>query len=429
MKVTSENMENRQVSLNIEAEASELDKSLNEAYHRLVNKVSIPGFRKGKAPRVILEQHIGKGALLEEALEHLMPQLYKQAIESQELEPIAEPQIELIQTAPVVFKAIVSLKPIVKLGDYHSIKLEPEPVEVGDEKIDAAIEQLRQKQGIWMPVERPVHLGDLVTINVEANVEGKPFLNHKDVVYEVSSDSIFPLPGFAENLEGVEKNNEKSFKVAIPDNYGVKEFCGKECSFKVTATEVKEKQLAELDDEFAKSIGYDNLSSMREQISIELKAKGEEGSRLELKQRALDAVVDCSEVDYPTILEDREIDRLLEDEARRFGYREIRDYLEKTKISEEELRQELRPIAKRRIIHSLILDKLTEEEKIEIDASEVDNKAEEITKDAQDKEKAQQFLTLPQVRESIEQSLCTQKTIEHLVQIVTGSDEDKTKEE
>jgi trigger factor len=428
MKVTSEKMENCQMLLNIEAASDELDESLNEAYHRLVSKVSIPGFRKGKAPRAILEQHVGEDALLEEALERLVPRLYKRAIESQELEPIAEPQIELIQTAPLVFKAVVPLKPTVRLGDWHNIKLELEPVEVSGEEIDAAMAQLQQKQGVWMPVNRPARLGDLVTINIEADVEGKPFLNHKDMVYELNINSGFSLPGFAESLAGVEKDKEKTFNLTIPDDYSAKEFSGKVCWFKVTATEIKERQLPEPNDEFAKSIGYADLSSMRQQISADLKAEAERKSHQELRQKALEAVTEISEVSYPPILEDGEISRLLTDEAQRFGYREVRDFLKRTSKTEEELRQELRSIAKQRVIHSLILDKLAEEEKIEVSALEVDNKVGEIVGNVESKAEMQKFLALSPVRESIERSLRTQKTIERLTQIVTGSDEDKTKE-
>ena len=420
MKVTTEKMENCQLRLNIEVEPDELGKSLDEAYHRLVNKVSIPGFRKGKAPRAILEQYVGKDALREEALDRLVPQLYKQAVESQKIEPIDQPQIEISQNEPVVLKATVPVKPEVKLGDYHNIKLEPEPVEIGDKEIEAAIEELRQEQAVLMPVDRPAQFDDSVTIDIEANVEGKPFLNHKGVVYEVIRDSASPLPGFAENLEGMEKNKEKSFSLFVPVDYGIEEFAGKECLFKVTVTEIKEKELPELDDEFAKSIGYDNLISMREKVATDLRTKAEERSRLELRQKALDAVVEISEVNYPPILEDREIDTLLEDEAHRFGYREVSDYLKRGSKTEDELKQELRPAAKRRVIHSLVLDKIAEEGKIEITSSEVDNKIKEMVKDVEDKEKMQQFLSLPQVRESIEQSLHTQRTIDQLVQIVSS---------
>jgi trigger factor len=430
MKVSTEDMGNRQIALNIEAEDGELDKSLDEAYHHLVNEVSIPGFRKGKAPRAVLVQHIGKKNLLDEALEHLIPQLYRQAIESQELEPLARPEIEIIQTEPVVFKAIVPLKPEIELGDYHNIRLEPSPaIKITKKEVTAAMEEFRERQGAWVPVGRPVELGDLVTMDIEANVDGRPWLNHKDILYEVDKDSSSPVPGFASHLQGAEKNKESTFSLTIPDDYPIKEMCGKEGTFKVTVTEIKEKQLPELDDELAQSAGYDNLADMRKKVAADLRAKAEANNRLELRQKALDALVEISEVNYPPILEDEEITGLLRDEAQRLGFRELEDYLKKTSKTEEELKQELRPIAKKRLIQGLVLGKLAEEEKIEISSSEVDNKVDEITNGAEDKEKARQFFSLPQVRQSIEQSLLTQKTMDRLLQIAIGNVENMTKGE
>jgi trigger factor len=430
MKVSTENLGNCQISLNIEAEAGELDKSLDEAYHHLVNEVSIPGFRKGKAPRAILVQHVGKKNLLDEALEHLIPQLYKQAIESQKLEPIAGPQIEITQTEPVLFKAIVSLKPEVKLGDYHNLKLEPSSeIKITEKEVSTAMEEIREKQGAWMPVDRPVELGDLVTLNIQANVDGKPWLNHKDILYEMDKDSRSPVPGFASQLQGAEKNKEGIFSLTIPDDYPIKEMRGKEGTFKVTVTEVKEKQLPELNDELAKSAGYGNLEDMREKVAADLRIKAEARNRLELKQKALDALVEISEVNYPPILEDEEITGLLRNEAQRLGFREITDYLKRANKTEEEIKQELRPIAQKRLIQSFVLGKLAEEEKIEISSSEVDNKVAEMTNDSEDKEKAGQFFSLPQIRQSIEQSLHTQKTMDRLLQIVIGNTENITKGE
>jgi trigger factor len=425
MKVTHEKLENCQVSLNIEAEAPELEKSLEGAYRHLVGKVSIPGFRKGKTPRAILEQHLGKSALLEEALEHLIPQLYKQAIESEKIEPIAQPQIEINQTEPLVFKAIVPVKPTVKLGDYHSIKLKPEPVEIGAGEIGVAIEQLRQQQAVLIPVDRPVQLGDFVTLNIEATIDGKPFLNHKDVVYQVDSNSTFPLPDFAPELAGARKNEERIFSLKVPADYSIKEFCGQECLFKTTVSEIKEKQLPQLDDEFAQGCNYANLTQLREGVAADLRAKAEQGSRRELRRKAIAAVVKVSEVDYPPILEDREIDSLLSDEARYLGYREVEDYLKRVNTTEEKLRKELRPVAKERVINTLVLDKVAEEEKIEITPLEVDNRVAEILGDVKDKEKMRRFLALPQVRESIGESLRSQKTMDWLVQVVSG-DQEKT---
>jgi trigger factor len=430
MKVSTEDVGNRQIALNIEAEDAELDKSLDEAYHHIVKEVSIPGFRKGKAPRAVLVQHVGKNSLLEEALERLIPQLYKQAIESQEIEPIARPEVEIIQTEPVVFKATVSLKPEVKLGDYHSIKLESGPaIKITKKEVADAMEEFRESQGAWVPVDRSVELGDLVTMDIEANVDGKPWLNHKGILYEVDKDSSSPVPGFASHLQDVEKNKEMTFSLNIPDDYPIKEMCGKEGTFKVTVTEIKEKQLPELDDELAQSAGYDNLADMRKKVATNLKAKAEAGNRSELRQKALDALVEISEADYPPILEDEEITGLLRDEAQRLGFREISDYVKKTRKTEEELKQELRPIAKKRLIQGLVLGKLAEEEKIEISSSEVDNKVDEITNDAEDKENARQFLSLPQVRQSIEQSLLTQKTLDRLSEITIGNIKNMTKGE
>jgi trigger factor len=430
MKVSTENVGNCQISLNIEAEASELDKSLDEAYHHLVNEVSIPGFRKGKAPRAILVQHIGKKNLLDEALEHLIPQLYKQAIESQKLEPIAGPQIEVTQNEPLVFKAIVSLKPEVKLGDYHSMKVEPSPaVEITEKEVAAAMEEFRERQGAWVPVDRSVKLGDLVTMDIQANVDGKPWLNHKGILYEMDKDSRSPVPGFASHLESAEKNKESTFSLTIPDDYPIKEMRGKEGTFKVIVTEIKEKQLPELNDELAKSASYGNLEDMREKVAADLRVKAEARNRLELRQKALEALVKISEVKYPPILEDEEITGLLRNEAQRLGFREITDYLKKANKTEEELKQELRPIAQKRLAEDLVLGKLAEEEKIEISSSEVDNKVDEITSDAEDKEKARQFFSLPQIKQSIEQSLRTQKTMDQLLQIASGNAENMTKEE
>jgi trigger factor len=430
MKVSTENLGNCQISINIEAEASELDKSLDEAYHHLVKEVSIPGFRKGKAPRAVLVQHIGKKNLLDEALEHLIPQLYKQAVESQKLEPIAGPQIEITQNEPVVFKAIVSLKPEVKLGDYHGMKVEPGPVtEITEKEITAAMEEFRERQGAWVPADRPVKLGDLVAMDIQANVDGKPWLNHKDILYEMDKDSRSPVPGFALHLEGTEKHKESTFSLTIPDDYPIKEMRGKEGNFKVTVAEIKEKQLPELNDKLAQGTGYNNLEDMREKVAADLRVKAEARNRLELKQKALDTLVEISEVNYPPILEDEEIIGLLRNEAQRLGFREITDYLKKANRAEEEIKQELRPIAKKRLTESLVLGKLAEEEKIEISPAEVDNKVNEISSDAEDKEKAKQFFSLPQIKQSIEQSLRTQKTMDQLLQIAIGNAENMKKEE
>ncbi|MFP3897855.1 MAG: trigger factor [Dehalococcoidia bacterium] len=430
MRVSTENSGNCQAVLTIEAEASELEEAMDKAYRRLVNKVSVPGFRKGKAPRSILVQHIGKGSLLEEALEHLVPELYTKAVDSEGLAPIARPELEIVEMEPLVFKASVPLKPEVKLGDYHSIRLEPEPVaKVTKKEVAAAIEELRQRQGAWVPVDRAVELGDLITMDIEAEVEGKTWLSHKGLLYQVDADSRSPVPGFASQLQGAEKNAEKTFSLPIPDDYPISEMRGKEGAFKVTVSEIKEKQLPELDDGLAQRAGYDSLADMRKKVAADLAAQAEARSRSELKKKALDAVVEMSEVHYPSILEDSEITGILRDEARRLGFSELAEYIERTNRTEEEIRQELRPVARTRLTQGLVLGKLAEQEGIEISPSEVDNKVSEIVDDAQDSEQARQFFSLPQIRQSVEESMHTQKIMDRLLQIATGNGENSIKEE
>ena len=428
MKVTAETLENSQVSLNIEVEGSELGEALDNAYRRLVNRVSVPGFRKGKAPRVILERHIGKSALMEEALEELIPRLYREAVESQKIEPIEQPQMEIVQTEPVIFKAVVPVKPTVKLGDYHSVRLEPEKVEITDVEIDAAIELKRQEQAVFSPRKRAVRFGDLVTMDIEARVGEKSLLDHKDMVYEVTRDSALPFPGFARNLKGAKKDQEKVFSLEIPADYPRGELAGKECQFKVKVTEIKEKQLPRLDDEFAQAAGYDNLASMREKVAVELKARALEAAQQKLREGAVDAVVEGSEVRYPPVLEEREIDRLLESEGRRLGFTRLEDYLRATNRSEEKLREMLRPIVKKQIARSLVLGELARTEKIEISDSEVDNQIKEMIKGEKDAGKMGEFLQSPQVKESIQRTLRRERTVDWLVKVATGEGQGEAKE-
>jgi trigger factor len=424
MKVSAEPVENSQATLNIEMEPAEIEEYKEKAYNRLVKRVSVPGFRKGKAPRDVLERHIGKDALFKEALEDLIPETYKQALEEQKLEPIAQPQFELVQTEPLIFKAIVPLKPTIKLGDYTTIKVESKPVEIEEKDIEATIEQIRHQQAILSPVDRQVQFDDIVTIDVGGEREGESFPIRKDVVYEVTREARLPLPGFAEKLEGMSKGEEKSFVLSYPQDYEMQELAGKEHAFKVTVTEVKEKTLPEVDDDFAKTLGKEDMASLREQVASNLKARAEERARVELEQKAVDAAVELSEVEYPPALVEREIDRLLSEESRQFteGITGLENYLKTINKTMDAHREELRPMASRRVVRSLVLGKIAETEKIEVDESEIDAEIEKMLKDAgKEAEEMRQFFSLPQARESLKQFLIGRKTVEQLVQIATSS--------
>jgi len=275
-----------------------------------------------------------------------------------------------------------------------------------------------------VPVERPVQYGDLITIDIEGSDGGKLFLKRKDSLFEVVKDSPLPVPGFAEKLIGVRKGGENTFSLAYSDTYETKALAGKEFSFKVSITEIKERELPELNDKFAQRIGFDNIISLREYVKNQLQAKKEEISRYQFEQKVIDATVQVCEVDYPSVLVEREIEQLLSEEAGHFkeGVKGLEAYLKSINKSLEEHRKELEPVAKKRLVQTLVLNKIAETENIEISASEVDNEIDRLTKSGDNpKGGIRKILNSPRGRQSIGQFLLTRKTIERLVQIARGA--------
>ncbi len=419
MKVTNDKMEDRQAFLTIEMEPDEMEKSLEKSYQRLVKRARIPGFRRGKAPRVIFERHIGKESLLDDTLDSLVPQAYEKAIEEQKIEAIAQPQIEITQSDPLVFKAIVPLKPEVKLGDYRQIRLKPESVKVSKDNVNAVVEQLRHQNATWEPVDRPVDFGDLVALDIESSIEDKPFINQKGIQYQVVRDSVFPVPGFAEQLAGMKKGEEKEFNLRFPSDDPRRDLAGKEPRFKVNVIEIKQEVLPELNDDFAKVINpeFETLDALLEHVSSELKLRAEEKARADFEERVADAVVDVSKVEFPPIMTDVEINRILNQRFQR-GKQELEEYLKNFNKTEKEVQEELRPVAVKRVARSLVLGKVVEEEKIEASDEEINTETENMLKGATEKKgELEKFLNTPQARESIKQTLITRKTVQRLVDI------------
>ena len=426
MKLTSEKIENSQVVLNIEAESEEVESALDEAYHYLVKTTDIPGFRRGKAPRAMLERYVGKEVLLDEAAQHLASQLYSRALEEQGIDAIAEPEIEITQKDPLIFKATVPVRPTVELGDYRQIRVDPEPVEFDEEEVDKVVEQIRHQHAPWQPAERPVQFGDLVTIEVEGSVDDKPAWDRRELQYQVLKGSPFPVPGFWEQLEGLEKGQEKEFSISLPDDHEPGQFEGKEYRFKVLVSEIKEKNLPELDDEFAKSLGqgFETLESLRQRAASNLKAMAEERARRRLEEKAIEALVELSKADFPPVLVEREIDRLTRERES-----SLEEQIKDKGKSEEELREELRPLAVNRITRALILGKVADEEKIEVTEAEVEEEVETMAQGAGEKgEELKRLFSSAAARQSLEQTLLTKKTIKQLAEIAQGGEAEPTAE-
>lgn len=428
MKVTREKTENSQAFLSVEIEPAEVDAALEKAYHRLVKRANIPGFRKGKAPRAILEQYLGRAGLLEDAINNMVPEVCEKAIKEQEIKPVAGPEVEVTTVDPVVFKVVVPMEPTVNLGDYHQIKVAPESVDFKQEEVDTAIEQLRHNHAIWEPVERPVAYGDLTVMDVESNIGAQPFINQKDAQYQVIKDSAYPMSGFAEQLLGLKGADTKEFNLQFPADYGKAELAGKEASFKIKVSEVKQEKLPEVNDDFAKQVSseFNDVASLRERITANLKRGAEERAKATFEKKVIDAVVELAQLEFPAVLVEHEIEHMIEDQMRRWQTSEkgLDEYLKNIKKTEQELRDELRPMATLRVKQSIVLTKIAEQEKIEVSEPDINAEVDNMTRDmTKNKEEVSRFLNTPQARQSVQNVIATRKTIARLVEIAKGQAE------
>ena len=423
MNVTREKTENCQAYLTIELESTEVEKALETSYRHLVNKTNVPGFRKGKTPRAVLERYLGKGSLLDEALNALVPEAYANAIKEQEIEAIAQPSIEITQTDPLVFKAIVPLRPTVELGDFRNIRVTREPVTVTEDDTNAVIEQLRHQQATWEPVERTAESGDMLILDIESSIEGEPFFNREGAQFKLVPEAVFPAPGFSGQLVGAAVDEEREFQIELTEDYPREELRGKSASFKVKVKEIKQEILPELTDEFAQAVNqeYADLNTLREQVTANLRQGAEEKARADLEEKVIKAVAEVTQVDFPPILVESEIDRMINQQLQRWQMTDkLEEYLRIINKTDEELRDELRPLATERVTNSLILGEVAETEKVEASDTEVDAEVENLMKNVtENTEEFSNFLGTPESREAIRRSLVTRKTVQLLVDIAT----------
>lgn len=423
MKLTSENLESRQVQLNIEMETDEIEKYKDRAYKKLVNRVSVPGFRKGKTPKNILENLIGKEAILQEAIESLIPEVYNKAIEQENLTAIARPQIELLQTDPVRFKATVPLQPEVAPGDYKDIRIEYHQSEVTDTDIENALQQIQYQQSTLVPVERPAEEGDVITMDVSGEEQGEALPLRKDLVYELKKGNALPLPGFTDNLIGIVKDEERSFSLTYPDDYETRELAGKNYSFRVKAGEIKKRELPEINDDLAKTLGSDDLQELRKKITEQLQNRNEQRANAEYEDKIFEKLIEISKVEFPPVLSEIEVDGMLQEEAKNFpeGVEGLEKYLVSLGRSMDEHRKELQPIAQGRVTRALLLNKVIETEGITADEAEIqaeiDKMAGQSTKESEEFKKV---FAHPQTRRSLEQFLIRQKAVLLLNRIAKG---------
>lgn len=378
MKVTVERQpEKSEAVLNVELEWAELEKASDRAYKKLAQRYTVPGFRKGHAPRSILERMVGKEAIYQEGLEDLIETTYRDAVRENDLTPLAQPELDappLEMGQPYTYTATVPVLEPAKLGDYKAVRVERPSAEVTDEDVEKVLEQVRQDQAMWLPAERPAQLGDKVVVDLKLTVEDRDVSDLHDNEFELTGERVGIFTGMDEHIVGMSEGETKEFTTTIPEDYANTELAGKEAHYTVTVKGVKYHELPELDDELAKSVGeYSSLDELKEAVRTQLTSQKETDARRELRDSAVKAVADEAKVEVHPVLVEDEIDAMMRETERMLQQSRIslEQYLEMTGKDQGEYRKEIAPDARERVRRDLVLDAVAEAEGITVSDEEM----------------------------------------------------------
>lgn len=387
MSVHLEKIENNVATIKLEVPYEEFDKAVEASYLKNASKFNVPGFRKGKAPRKIIERFYGESVFYEDAIDEIFRDKYENAIKENQLTPVDFPKIDIEQIGKgkdLIIKAEVTLKPEVQLGQYKGIEVEKIEYNVTDEDVQKELENMRNKNARLVAVEdRPVQKGDIVNINFTGYVEGQPFEggSAENYVLEIGSNTF--IEGFEDQLIGARIGEEMEVKVKFPDDYHAENLAGKDAVFKVKVNEIKVKELPELDDEFAKEVSeFETLEELKNDIREKLKRQAEYRAKNELTDAVVKKVVDNAVVDIPDVMIQHEIDNILGDYDLSLRYQgsNLESYLQYLGMPMEQFRNSLKQEAANRVKSSLVIEKIAKVENIEVTQEEIDKELEEIAK-------------------------------------------------
>jgi trigger factor len=425
VKISQVEQEQSQILLNIEVEPPELEEHLEVVYRRVVQKTNIPGFRKGKAPKSVVERYLGRDRLLDEALDTLMPSITSRAIQEQSLEVVATPRVKVSQREPLTLEAIVAVKPPVDPGDYHNIHLDAEEATVTEEDVDKLVEELQQEIGTWEPVERPVQIGDLITMDVLGVAGEETVVDREGVDYILSAESTSPVPGFAEKLVGATIGEKREFTLPFPEDYSQADMAGKECLFTTVVQEVKERNLPDVDDEFAASLNMDvkTAAELREKLEHNLREQGQHDADHLFEEQVVQALIDGAKVELPPLMVEDEVEHILSEQADLLRRQQlsIEQYMSTMGKSLEQLQEDVRPNAVERLTRSLVLQEVISLEGIEVSPEEVEEEVNSLgEKSPQGGESLRSLLDSEEGRKSVSRVVLTRKVVERLTKIAKG---------
>ncbi|HLF72618.1 MAG TPA: trigger factor [Dehalococcoidia bacterium] len=427
MKVTSETLPERQVRLQIEVDDERHNQAIETAYKKLAPSVRVPGFRPGKAPRTMIEKQLGRHRLLDEAMDLLLPNVYREAIEEQSLDPVASPSVELVSHEPLVFAATVPLMPVIELGDYKSLRVPKETAEVTEKQVDEALTDLQRRYGTIEPVNRAAKKGDIIRGSLSATADDGTLFSQDDLEFRLEEEGLSSLPGLYEAIAGLKKGADIETKTEVRKDFADERVAGKTVTYKVKVDEVKEEKPAKADDAFAKEVGegFDSLKALRDRLREDLVKATQDAADHNYEHAVIDALTAGATIEFPAVLVEREIDHILEEQTQLDPRdpRAVELYLARLGKEEAEVRDSVREEAIERLRRSLVLSEFAEAENIVVEDADVDAELQTLVASAGEQADAiLQLLGSESSRESIKRSLHTRKTLGRLTEIASSSD-------
>ncbi len=429
MKIETQRNDDCTLALTVEVEDERVQPALRAAARDISKRYPIPGFRPGKAPYETVLRQVGEGALYEAALEKLGQKVYEEALDQEKIEAIAPGSLEDVQLKPMVLKFAVPLKPEVNLGDYRALRVEYTPPTVSDEALNEALEQLRERQAVLEPAERPAALQDVTTLDVNGYLnEGQNpsdfLLADKDVALLLDEKADWPMVGFAPQIVGMKAGEEKKFDLAFPDDYANESLRGQAAHFEVTCKEVKSRSLPGWSDDLAKEIGdYETLDDLRTKVRAELVEQAEHNSGRDYTREVVDKLVEEATVKYPPVLLEHELDDMLEDLDRRLREQRLTldDYLKIEKKTKEALREEYKPQAENRLKRALVLSTVVELEGLEVSPADIENQIAALSAPfGEHADKLRQTFASDAGRRMVASDLLTNKALARLTALAKG---------
>ena len=424
MSLQVEKLENNMAKLTIEVPAEELEKAIEGAYRKNRGRISIPGFRKGKAPRKMIEQMYGREVFYEDAANALIPDAYEKAYDECGEEIVSSPQIDVVQLEagkPFIFTAEVALKPEVTLGQYKGVKVDKADLEVTEEEVTAEIDKERDKNSRTVDVtDRAVKDGDIATIDFEGFMDGVAFEGGKGSDYPLTIGSHAFIPGFEEALIGAQVGVEQDVNVTFPEDYQAEDLAGKAAVFKCTVTKLQEKQLPELDDDFVGEVSEesDTVEEYREEIKNKIAARKADEAKAKKEEAVVDAIIADAQMDIPDAMLDTQQRQMIQEYAQRLQYQGIsfEQYLQFTGMTHEMLMDQVKPQALRRIQSRLVLEAVVAAENITATEEEIE---EELKKMAEayrvENDKVEEMLG-KDGRKQIADDICVRKAADFVVE-------------